>query len=269
MQGRVVQPGAIRSVGAADLTSAPSAMVLPGAAPIPGTTPLPGAAEFPAMGEPSAEAIQRAEHDPLARLLSRPVTTNMRYATLEQAAEALSNVGHVQIALDQSLTTEDSLDKRILVEARDIALYRVLEAIASQLDLVVARQGNSLLIKEAPKLFIDGVPVVSGPTDRWDGGLRDLVNAIQSLPFAIDTATGPAPPGPPLPRAGDPPRPFPPTGLGPAPITLSGLGDDKLAVAEPGHDANGAPGYWLTIYKLAGDTLTKVATKFHPAHGAK
>jgi hypothetical protein len=161
----------------------------------------------------------------------------------------------------------------VSLEARDMPLYHVLEQIAGQLGLIVARAGNRLTFKSAPTLTVNGVREAAASYDPWDEELRPLVDAIRSGQIRPGGAGAPRIPG----QGGfmedggmDGLQMFGPEGFGPTPgaITLAGLGANMIAVAEPGSDPNGARGYWLTVYKLSGDSMTRVAVKFHAAHTA-
>jgi hypothetical protein len=239
--------------------------LLPGAAPAP-STPVPG------VGELSTDMLMRAVNDPLAKPLSHRIDVSVRNATIEHVAEALSNAGNVDIAVDRSVP----LDKAVSVDTRDTPLYHVLEAVAQRLGLVVAKRGGGLVFKLPPVLELDHVKENPLPSDPWDEDLRGLVEAIRTLqlPFEnlTNTASLPTVRGP---RQSRGPQPY--TGIDPTQfasssasgVALTGIGADMLAVAEPGRGPAGEPGYWLTIYRIAGDKLTKVATKFHQAHGQK
>ena len=51
-------------------------------------------------------------------------------------------------------------------------------------------------------------------------------------------------------------------------ISVAALGERTIAVSEPGRGTEGQFGAWITVYRIDGAQLKKIAAGFHPLHGS-
>jgi hypothetical protein len=221
------------------------------------------------------------ERSKLLEALGRPVDVQMKDATVTQAAEALSKASGTPITVDEGIKTE----KRVTAEAHGIPLRSVLEAIARPLSVMIAPGPDSkgVILKAWPSLEVNGErTVVAGRSSPWSNewgpvppGGFELMNWIRAGGTRGVGDFFPSPsPGPRTSASGRA------TGVYMAPNGVSAWGSvggavsvsasgNLVIVAEPGSGPNGERGFWLTVYRLEGGNLEKVASSFHQSAGAR
>ncbi len=107
-------------------------------------------------------AVARVER--LLAPFKRPVSVEMKDATLRQAAQALSKVSGTAILVDESVPE----GPRLRLTARGVALGAVLEAIAAPLNLELTSAPAGLRITRWPSLKVnEDVTVFTGPHAPW------------------------------------------------------------------------------------------------------
>jgi len=243
---------------------------------------------------------EERESGPGRRLL-RPVAVQLQNATVRQAAEALSQATKLSIRVEGEIPN----DTRLTVQARDVTLGAVLEAIGRQANLRLAPSDKGVVISPWPMVEINGQQqVFRGRLAPWssdwgvlpgypsrDGWVFPGEADAADLPYSIfaplpgnpaamtptQSGVGVAPL--PEPRAGGMnPASDPNVGAPVYPgsrsvrgipsaamaISMASLGDRSFAVSEPGQGTEGQPGAWITVYRIEGTQLKKIATGFHP-----
>jgi hypothetical protein len=96
------------------------------------------------------EAAQRT--DDRISALQRPVTVELRDSPVRQAAQTLSQASGISISVDKDIPA----DKRLTVVAQRVPLATVLDTIARQTGLLIAPEGNGVLLKPVPSLEVNG-----------------------------------------------------------------------------------------------------------------
>jgi hypothetical protein len=120
-----------------------------------------------------ATALRRSHLEQPNVWLSRPVSVELRDATVRQAAEALAKVAGVNVVADENLPA----DKRLTVDARRVPLGTVLEAIALQNNLMIAPAPGGVALAPWPTLVVGAeTQVLRGPlapwSDEWAGQIQ-------------------------------------------------------------------------------------------------
>jgi hypothetical protein len=114
---------------------------------------------------------RQRERSPLVPALRRPVDAQLQDATLQQAAQALSQAARLPIRVDRAAAT----DKRLTLDARGVPLGAVLEAIAAQTELMIAPDGQGIIVKSWPALEINGQKqIFTGPRAPWSDEWGEL-----------------------------------------------------------------------------------------------
>jgi hypothetical protein len=106
----------------------------------------------------------------------RPMNINMKDATVLEAANALSQASGMPINVDKQVPK----DIRLSVEAQGVPFATILESVAEQAKLMIAPDGNGVVLKTWPTLKLDGaVKEFTGPNAPWStewGSAVPLVN---------------------------------------------------------------------------------------------
>jgi hypothetical protein len=122
--------------------------------------------------------------------LFRPVDIQLKDATVRQAAEALTQASGIKIDVDSSVPR----DLRMSVEAQRVSLRVVVETIAQQGNLMIGRDGDSLVFKTWPSLNVNGSRTYyKGPFDPWAdewGGRPGSSDDLTRAGFAAPAAGG-------------------------------------------------------------------------------
>ena len=107
---------------------------------------------------------ERARIDVMLAPYQRPVSVDLRDATVRQAAEALSKVAGMEISVDESVPETT----RLKVQAKGVALGAILEAIAEPAGLELAPSPKGIKITSWPTLKVnEDVTVFTGQFAPW------------------------------------------------------------------------------------------------------
>jgi hypothetical protein len=228
-----------------------------------------------------------------AQSFARPVDVHLKDATVRQAADVLSKVSNIPIEVDKSVSN----DLRITVDAQGIPLATVLEVVAEQAKLQIGKGSPGVVLRTWPRLEVNGSSkVYTGPnapwSDEWGTGnalafgglssgqrwhsffgsntLRGYITPTQSLMNSLNgyattnkantiqkPATSLAPQ-----YSSRPLTTWTAAPTASALLNITGVGD-RLVIAEAGAGPKGEAGYWLTVYRLSGSELIRVASTFH------
>ncbi|HEY3412926.1 MAG TPA: hypothetical protein VGM51_07705 [Armatimonadota bacterium] len=195
--------------------------------------------------------------------LASPVDVQLKDATVEQTAQALSRGSGVSIRVDSSVPKKT----RITLEARRVALSTVLEAIARQADLLIVPDGEGVLLQARPSLSVNGEDQIHSIRNwPWSSGWGALPPGAGGLSaFAMPYLGGPA-----VSKAPSFVESFlsaPKGSSADTGVAVTSV-QDHIVVAEPGVNAKGEQGTWLTVYRLQGEDLVESSVTFHKAHGS-
>jgi hypothetical protein len=232
-----------------------------------------------------AQAVEAQQGDRLRERLAPMLgstTVQFRDATVRQAAQTLSQAARIPIEVDKSVPE----DKRLTVEARQVPMGRVLEAIAEQSELQLVPTERGILLTTWPSLKVGpGTQAFTGVLAPWsdEWGMRPTDMAA-SFHYAVrpggrftTVEAGPGDPSgiPGLPNGTESPFGGPPAapdgGAGRGPgrgiLALTSVvnpgGQSLVVVAEPGAGPQGQPGMWLTVYEVSGTDLVRRSSVFH------
>jgi hypothetical protein len=245
-----------------------------------------------------------------AQSLTRPVDVNLKEATVRQAAEVLSKVSNVPIEVDKAVS--DNLRITVSATSIPLATVLEVVADQAKLQIGKAPSGVVLrtwprLEVNGTRTDYTGpnapwsdewaspyTTAIRGQTSgaRWQNFLprntlpystakptQSLMNTLNAYSQtakanpksttnyrgALNTLSSPQATN----RALTTWTAAPATT---AMLNITGVGD-RLVVAEAGVGPKGEAGYWLTVYRLSGSELVRVASTFHvspakPARGA-
>src|SRR5713101_2607394 len=97
-------------------------------------------------------------------LLRRPVSVELRDSPVRQAVQTLSQASGITINVDKDVPT----DKRLTVLAQGVPMATVLDTMARQTGLLIAPEGNGVLLKPEPSLEVNGQRAeLMSPFDPW------------------------------------------------------------------------------------------------------
>lgn len=99
-----------------------------------------------------SEEMHAKEMSDRISALQRPVSVELRDSPVRQAAQTLSQASGVAISVEKSVPT----DKRLTVVAQDVPLATILDTVARQTGLLIAQEGNGVLLKFSPTLEVNG-----------------------------------------------------------------------------------------------------------------
>jgi hypothetical protein len=220
--------------------------------------------------------------------LRRPVDVNLKDATVEMAAKALSEVSGLNVRVDPGVSKQI----RLTVAAHGVPLSMVVETIAMQANLrigTLSEDGRSLTLSRWPSLEVNGqTRVFRGPFAPWADEWRGVFDSSPILWQVIrgenafqSPAMAPLQPVMSAPAMGHPnagpmevfvPNTMRSVNSAPAhragrsaadAAPLVGAGKDLVAIAESGAGPKGETGYWLTVYRLGPGGLTRAGSAFH------
>jgi hypothetical protein len=222
--------------------------------------------------------------------MQQPVDIQMDHATVQQFASALSKATGVPVEVDKSVPADAST--MLTIDAQQIPFASVLEAIAQKADLMIVPNGEGVLLKKWPHL---NGRVYRSPNAPWSAewgvppATSSLLNALGYLAnnnknrtdfygMANGAQSNGAYRAPNKTAAGSSAQDLSDLlganaarnqtlsgglqGRSPA-FTVTTLGDHLIAIAEPGKNAQGEAGVWLTAYKFDGSQFKKVSATFH------
>src|SRR5262249_49764693 len=114
--------------------------------------------------ESAAKEVRGAD---LMASLQRPINVQLKDATLRQASQALSQAAGVSVEVDE----QGPADQRGSSGARGVPFSVVLEALARQADLMIARAERGVTLKSWPTLEVNGQKeVLKAPSAPWGEG---------------------------------------------------------------------------------------------------
>jgi hypothetical protein len=193
--------------------------------------------------------------------LDRTTSVELRDATVQRAAEVISQVSGIPIRVDPAVPA----DKRLTVVAQVTSVKNILAEVAKQMGLIIAPEpeGKGVILRPMSSLQVNGRTIpfgVANPpwSNTWGplpvtskmysltaaSTLSGLAGAAQSQAFAES-----------LKGATFNVR----QNLGG--VSITGLGNDRFVVASPA--GPGENGVMLTVYRLEGSQLRVVSTTLH------
>jgi hypothetical protein len=199
--------------------------------------------------------------------LNRKIDINLENATLRQAAQALASAAGVEVKVDQAIPA----DMRLTLQAHEVPLADVLETVARSKTLLIAPTANGVQLRPWPTVTVNGATIYTKITDGpWSADWGQPPNAPAALPGSAGVIGGLIP----MPATNQPQMPsvlpqtaLPPSAGGSASLTIVPLGNNRILIAEPGVNAQGSPGTWLTIYEMTGNSLKRISSGFHRSPG--
>jgi len=222
-----------------------------------------------------------------ATMLLRPVAVRLENSSVRQAAEALTQATKINVRVDPGVLEET----RLTLDARGVTLGAVLEAIARPANLKLIPFEGGVLLTTWPMVQVNGEQrVFQGPWAPWStewgrlpghqsgtgwvfpGEPDGTAPARTGIGGSFGSPLGMPGGGAPAATTGYPGMnrndPFGRersslAGAGAVAGSLASVGDRLVALAEPGVNPAGQPGVWITVYKLEGAQLKKLATAFH------
>jgi hypothetical protein len=139
-----------------------------------------------------ASASAAAARQELIARLVRPVSVELKDATLTQAADSLSKAANIPIQVSKSLRP----DARLNLDARQVPIASVLEAIAQNLNLkITPGAGDGVELRPWPEMLINGQQQVFADATRpWslEWGPQPpvaLTNALIRSGYAAQNST--------------------------------------------------------------------------------
>ena len=196
--------------------------------------------------------------------LTRRVDVELKDATVRQAAKALAQASDINVQVSSDVPSE----KRIRMTANAVPFVRAVEAVAQANDLRITRTPEGLVLRPWPVININGNrrqfrSGIAPWSEEWGqrpGGDTSLSNNLSWPTSSSQTSTQYG-----LSRKSD--TTLPKTASDMPNITSTRAGE--FLVTEPGKDARGRPGIWLTVYRQVGAQLKQVARGFHPLAGGR
>jgi hypothetical protein len=235
--------------------------------------------------------------------LRRPVVVQLRDASVRQAAQAISQASGVPIGVDDRVPTDVRLTMD--VQGVPLATVLEAMARQANLMIAPdPKNAQGFVLKPWPSMEVNGQKQeFTGQYAPWSDELGPLTGAwtlfrsglsvpyglspksmsvlgadaaslfTRTSPYAERMQVSPGADGSLLPRnLGASPAWSPYSaggsiwgGTRTAPLAVTSLGDRMVVTAQPGTGPQGETGTWLTVYRLEGDQLRKVASTFDPA----
>jgi hypothetical protein len=218
--------------------------------------------------------------DPLWPRLSHPINLVLDHATVRQFADMVAKTSGLPVSVDGTVSKDD----RVTIKAQEAPVATILEAVAQQTHLMIARDKEGVLLKPWPSLQVGDRKqmVYSGPLAPWaDEWAAQPANLAVNQPAngGINRMVGQQPPNWGTGTKSDAFVSGPGTmpgglvgehnyggyysGIAVAPLTLTALSERMFVVAEPANGPKGESGTLLTVYKLEGNQIHKVNSIFH------
>ena len=266
-----------------------------------GATPQSEVDDAQAKMEAIARGLDKLQHDrqltASREALMKRVDLQLDHAKVQDLVTVLAKVAGVSIRVDPGVPADASMI--LTMDVLGVPLASVLEAIAEKADLMIAPDGDGVMLRKWPHLngrvLRDGTapwssdwgvpPTITGLTGaggagRFFGGVgggdagRGGAGAFNrpdgstgggGFPDSGGFGGAGVSPGQ-NPFGGQAPGGM---GIGPGmrpglPFTMTSIGDHLIAIAEPGVNDRGEPGVWMTAYLFDAAGFHRMGVGFHP-----